>query len=65
MEVMKRRLKRYLRKERKQKETKWSLSKQKFELKNRSGYDIVKGTPGPRFQSRFIKNESEEFVLYI
>ena len=31
-------------------------------MKKRSGCDIVKGTPGPLFEARFIKNELEAFL---
>ena len=53
MEVTKMRLIRCLRKDRKQKKnkTKWSTSKPKSKLKKRSSCDIVKGSPGPRFEA--------------
>ena len=34
-------------------------------MKKRSDCDIVKGTPGPLFETRFIKNELEAFLLYL
>ena len=34
-------------------------------MKKHSGCDIVKGTPGPLFEARFIKNELEAFLLYL
>ena len=61
MEVVKMRLKWYLRKERKQK--KWSSSNSK--LTKRSGCDIVKGTTGSRFEARFIKNELEALLFFL
>ena len=63
MEIMKMRPIRHLQREKKQKKnkTKGSSSKPKSKLKKRSGCDIVKGTPGPLFETRFIKNELEAF----
>ena len=67
MEIMKMRPIRHLQREKKQKKnkTKGSSSKPKSKLKKRSDCDIVKGTPGPLFETRFIKNELEAFLLYL
>ena len=67
MEIMKMRPIRHLQREKKQKKnkTKGSSSKPKSKLKKRSDCDIVKGTPGPLFEARFIKNELEAFLLYL
>ena len=57
------RLIRCLRKERKQKKnkTKWSSSKPKSKLKKRSSCDIVKGSPGPRFELDLSKKSWKHF----
>ena len=64
IEIMKMRPMRDLQREKNKKKkkteknkTKWSSSKPKSKLKKHSGCDIVKGTPGPLFEARFIKNE--------
>ena len=53
------------RKKTEKKQTKWSLSKPKSTLKQRSSCDIMKGTPGPRFEVRFTKNELEALLLHV
>ena len=45
--------------------SKWSARKPRSKLKRRSACDVVKGTPGLRFDARLVKNELEAFLLYI
>ena len=47
------------------KKPKWSSPKPKSRLKTHSGYGIVKGRPGARFETQFIKIELEASLLYI